>query len=323
MKRMYVQPVLYVLVIFSFVTAAVFAQENSEAVLVNMQTIPMDKVETLSITSRADFLILLESENNNVIVKEYRGGGRNQDKKQNADNYPVVSIINSDAGSEYEITIESTVRVTPSPSGGRIEVYIPASYWGAFELTAAGGLIRSDVNLDSGRQVDIRITNGDLELKRVSAERINISVSSGSLTAEKLAGAEINVRHTSGRIEIGEALGMLSIEALSGPIAVRELTGGGSIVTQSGTIDVGLRDVMADFSCAITKGNITIITPPDLSYNLDAEVKDGKVTVTPPGGGSPINALRSIRWTFGEKADVTLLVRGSDGSVVIGPGAEE
>jgi hypothetical protein len=311
-----------VLVVFFFVTAAVFTQEDGEAVLVNMQTIPMDKVETLSITSRADLLVLLESENSNVIVKEYRSENQARNKTQNG-NYPVVSIINSGADPGYEITIESTTRIAPSPSGGRIEVYIPALYWGAFELTADGGLIRSEVNLDSGRQIDITVTNGDLELRRVSAERINIAVSSGSLTAEKLAGAEINLRHTSGPIEIGEALGMLSIEALSGPIVVRELTGGGSIVTQSGTIDIGLKDAMADLSCAIAKGNITITTPPELSYNLDAEVKDGKVMVTPPGGGSPINALSSIRWTFGEKADVTLLVRGETGSVIIGPGTDE
>jgi DUF4097 and DUF4098 domain-containing protein YvlB len=178
------------------------------------------------------------------------------------------------------------------------------------------------MNLDSGRQVDITITNGDLELKRVSAERINIAMSSGSFLAEKLAGAEINVRHTSGRIEIGEALGRLSIEALSGPITVRELTGGGSIVTQAGTIDVGLYDVMDDFSCALTTGNITIVTPSDLSYKLDAEAKSGTVTITPPRGGSPISARGSVQRTFGAEADITISARVLTGSVAVGPGME-
>jgi hypothetical protein len=323
-KDMNYRPMLSGILIFFLVTAAAFARNDGKETLVNMQTIPMDKVETLTITSRAELLILLESENDSVVVKEYRDDGRKQDKKQAADVHPFTSIINSAVNSEFEVTIESTTRIMPPRTDGRIEVYIPASYRGVFQLTAEGGMIRSEMNLDSGWQVDITIANGDLELKRVSAERINISLSSGSFQVEKLAGAEINIRHTSGRIEIGEALGILSVEALSGPIAVRELTGGGSIVTQAGTIDVGLRDIMDNFSCSLTTGSITIVTPPDLSYKLNAEAQSGMVTVTPPDGGSPISALSSsIRRTFGDEADITIAARVSTGSVTVGPGVEE
>ncbi|MDR2742553.1 MAG: DUF4097 domain-containing protein [Treponema sp.] len=324
MKDMHKRPLFSLMLIFFPIAATVFAQEAGKETLINMQTIPMDKVETLTITSRAELLILLESENDSVVVKEYRDASRKQNKKEAVDTRPVTSIVNSDVNSGFEVTIESTTRLMPSRTDGRIEVYIPASYRGIFRLTADGGTIRSETNLDSGWQVDITITNGDLELKRVSAERINISVSSGSFLVEKLAGAEINVRHTSGRIEIGEALGILSIEALSGPIAIQELTGGGSIVTQAGTIDVGLRDVMDDFSCTLTTGNITIATPPDLSYKLNAEAQSGMVTVTPPDGGPPISALSSsIRRTFGDEADITIAAKVLTGSVTVSPSMEE
>jgi DUF4097 and DUF4098 domain-containing protein YvlB len=324
MKGLYKQRMLYSTLIFSFVAASAFAQEDGKAALVNMQTIPMDGVETLTITSRADLLVLLESENDSVVVKEYRDDSRKRDKersKNQVDNRPFTSILDPGAESGFKVTIESSAaRIAPSPDGGRIEVYIPASYRGAFQITADGGVIRSEMNLDSGWLVDITVTNGDLELKRASAGRINIAVSSGSFLAEKLAGSEIALRHTSGRIEIGEALGRLSIEALSGPITVRELTGGGSIVTQSGTINVGLRDAMDDFSCALTAGSITITTPANLSYKLDAEAESGTVTITPPRGGPPISAHGSVKRTFGAVADITISARVSTGSIAIGPG---
>jgi hypothetical protein len=325
MKNMYKWPMLYILapVIFFLGAVMVFAQEDREGTLINMQTIPLDGVETLTITSRAEFLMLLESKNDSVVVKEYRDENGKQNNNPTVDVRPFTSIISSDIDPDWEVTVESIVRITPFQADGRVEVYIPASYQGVFRLTATGGMIRSEMNLDSVRQVDITVTNGDLELKRVSAERINIALSSGSFQAEKLAGKEINIHHTSGRIEIGEALGLLSIEALSGPITVRELTGGGSIVTQAGTIDVGLRNAMDDFSCTLTTGNITITTPSDLFYNLDAEAGKGAITVIPPGGSSPISTHGSVRWTFGKEGNITISARVSTGSITVSPGTED
>jgi DUF4097 and DUF4098 domain-containing protein YvlB len=323
-KNMYKRPMFYILVpvIFFFSTAMVFAQEDRKGTLINMQTIPLDDVETLTITSQAGFLILLESENDCVVVKEYRDDNGKRNNTPTVDVRPFTSIISSDIDPNVEVTVESVVRIMPFQADGRIEVYIPASYRGVFQLTATGGMIRSEMNLNSGRQVDITVTNGDLELKRVSAGLINIAVSSGSFQAEKLAGAEINIRHTSGRIEIGEALGLLSIEALSGPITVWKLTGGGSIVTQAGTIDVGLYDAIDDFSCILTTGSITITTPSDLFYNLDAETQRGAITVTPPGGISPISTHGSVRWTFGKEGNITISAKVSTGSITIGHGED-
>lgn len=325
MKNVYNRPMLYILapVIFFLGAAAVFAQEDTKGTLINMQTIPLDEAETLTITSRAELLILLESENDCVVMKEYRDGSRKRKDDPDMDIRAFTPVISADVDPNLEITVESIVRITPFQTDGCVEVYIPASYRGGILLTATGGMIRSEMNLDSGREVDITVTNGDLELKRVSAGRINISVSSGYLQAEKLAGAAINLRHTGGRIEIGEVLGRLSIEALSGPITVEELTGGGSIVTQAGTIDVGLRDAMDDFSCTLTTGSITITTPEDLFYNLDAEADKGTITVTSPGGSSPISTRGSVRWTFGKEANITISARVSTGSITIGPGMED
>jgi DUF4097 and DUF4098 domain-containing protein YvlB len=300
---------------FSFLASAVFAQEERKETLVNMQTIPMDGVETLTITCRDDVLILLESKNGKVVVKEYRDENQNQDKKQGANTLSYTTINNTAEG----ITVRTTTRIVPSQNDGRVEVYIPPSFLGAFTITAEGSEIRSEVNLNSGRQVDITVTNGDIDLKQVSAAQINITMSAGSFRAEKLTGAEITLRHSAGPIEIGEVTGLLTIEALSGPIMVKELTGSGSIVTRAGTIDVGLRDAMGDFSCGLANGGINIVIPQDLSYNLDAEATSGMVTITPPGGGSPFRIPGSIQWTFGNKAEITISAKVSTGSIAIGP----
>jgi hypothetical protein len=302
--------------VFCLTVTAVFAQEEKN-ILVNMKTIPMKDVETLTINSCAGLLILLESKNNSVVMKEYQD---ESGKNTSQGNPSVTSVINSevDADTGYEFTIETVTRVSPFPIGGYTEVYIPASFRGAISIIAEGGIVRSEVNLYSNRQVDISITDGDLELKQVFARQIKIAVSSGSFQAEKLSGTEISLHHTSGLIDIGEVRGRLSVEALSGPITVRELTGGGSIVTQAGTINVGLRNAMDDFSCALTTGSITITTPSDLFYNLDAEAKSGAITVTPPRG-TPIKAYGSVQWVFGSEADVTISTRVSTGSITVGP----
>ncbi|MDR0377170.1 MAG: DUF4097 domain-containing protein [Spirochaetaceae bacterium] len=319
MKARYIRLLVFILVVFTLNVTAAFALEDQKAALVNMKTIPMGEVETLVINSSAELLVLLESKNSSVVIKEYQDESRKRDNNQNGGNRSFTSIIQSDSDDEFEYIIESITRTPSSPTDGYIEVYIPSAFRGAFAITAAGGIIRSEVDLNSARSVDITITNGDLELKQVSAGEINIAVSSGSFQAEKLIGTEINLRHTSGSIEIGKAQGVLSIEAVSGPITVRELIGGGNIVTQAGTIDVGLRNAMNDFSCALSTGTITITTPVDLFFNLDVEAGSGSITVTPPRG-TPITTQGAAQWNLGAEADITISARISTGSVTIGPG---
>jgi DUF4097 and DUF4098 domain-containing protein YvlB len=314
MKDLYKRPVLYVLAFFSL-TLAAFAQEERKETLINMQTIPLDGVETLTITCRDDVLVLLESKNGKVVVKEYRDESQKQDKTQGSNTLSYTTVDNSVLG----ITVRTTTRTVPFQNNGYTEVYIPPSFLGSFKFTAESSVIRSEVNLNSGREVDIAVTNGDLDLKQVSAERINITMSAGSFRAERLAGAEITMRHSAGPIEIGEVAGLLSLEALSGPIKVKGLTGGGSITTRAGTIDIVLRNAIEDFSCSLTNGSINIAIPQDLSYNLDAEAKSGAVTITPPGGGSPFRVPGSIQWTFGNEAEITLAAKVSTGSIAIGP----
>ncbi|MDR3130123.1 MAG: DUF4097 domain-containing protein [Treponema sp.] len=303
-----------------FLTMAVFAQEAKKETLVNMQTIPMDGVETLVIKSQAEFLVLLKSGNDSVVLKEYRDDSR-EDGNQTAYTPPLTSIVNNVFDSGFDVTIKSTTRSMQPQTGDFMEVYIPASYKGNFQLTAEGGIIHSKTDVDVAGQVDIVIANGDLELRRISGGRINISMSEGSFKAEKLTGAEINVRHTSGSIEIGAAQGLLSIEALSGPITVRELDGGGSIATQTGSIDVGLRNVTNDFSCVLTMGSVNITTPPDMSCNISAEAQNGTVTVTPYGGKSPISAQSFfMRRPISRGPDITITAKVLAGSITIGPG---
>jgi DUF4097 and DUF4098 domain-containing protein YvlB len=187
-------------------------------------------------------------------------------------------------------------------------------------INAGGGTIRSEVNLDSGQQIDISINSGNLDLKRVSADRINITMTSGAIRVEKLAAATISVRSTSGMVEIGEALGVLSIESFSGPIVIRQMTGHGNVSTQSGSIELGLRKMMGDLSCAVTTGNISISTPRNLSYNLDAEIKGGVISIIPPDGASPINSPGIIQRAFGPYPDITITARVFTGAITVGSG---
>jgi hypothetical protein len=295
----------------------VFAQEqaaqtngNAEETPARTQIFSMENVGSLAINYQADFIVFLESENEDLVVKEYLG--QSQDGNSGVRS-PYAEITNSGQG----VAVQGSARSVTSTTGTRLEVYIPQSYRGAFLINSGGGTIRSEVNLDSGQQIDITINSGNLDLKRVSAGRINITMTSGTIRAEKLAAAHINVRNTSGMVDIGEALGALSIESSSGPIIIRQVTGYGSVSTQSGTIELGLLKMMGDLSCAVTIGNINITTPRNLSYNLDAEIQGGMISVIPPDGTYPINSPGAIRQAFGPYPDITITARVFTGTITV------
>jgi hypothetical protein len=288
-----------------FLTAVLVFSQNWP--LVNSQTFSMEDIDSLVISYQADSIIFLESSDSNLMFKEYLD--------QNIEN--AYSMVTQ---SGRTLTIEGSMGPRRSTGNAWVEIYLPPSYRGLFRLTASGGMIRSDINWESDRQIDITLIRGNLELRRVAAERINITISAGSIRAGRLAGKEIRVRNTSGSIDVNESSGTLDVESSSGPLAIRNMTGKGNFRIQSGNVDIGLREASGDLAFSVTSGSFNLALPRGLPFNLNAESRGGMIHVQAFGETSDVFAgNRTIR-PFGPSPKITIAPQVVSGVITISDG---
>jgi DUF4097 and DUF4098 domain-containing protein YvlB len=285
--------------VFLFAAAAAFAQELPQG---NTQEVSLNGIESIVIDYQVSTIVFLENDDDTLLFTDYL-------VEDVDDGYTDISR------SGRELTIEG------SGGTGRVEVYLPKSYEGSIQLLSTDCAVRFDLDLENVRDLEISLTNGNVEIRQITAEWISITVSSGYIKARRLAAKDIQIKNTSGLVEVDEAEGCVTIECFSGPIRVKNLAGEGSFSTQSGTIDVEVRhsDAIGDLLFSVTTGTINIRVPRSLSFILDAEVSLGEVII-PTGGRTGFGGRNSAKQSFGDSPEVTITARVYTGTITINPG---
>lgn len=121
--------------------------------------------------------------------------------------------------------------------------------------------ISSDVEIDSGKNVEIKTVSGDIDIG--TSEKLEIQTLSGDVTIDEAGDCEIE--STSGNIDIGTTSGILKIKSISSEIAIGELaTENATIEDVSGTVEID--------TLLISKGLMTITT---VSDDVHIGVHDG------------------------------------------------
>jgi DUF4097 and DUF4098 domain-containing protein YvlB len=212
--------------------------------LVNSQTVDMNFVKTLNISYSSDNIVLFESNDNRLILKEFmtRNSPRyfaNIEKSQDA-----VSISNG---------------ARPSLIRTRIEIYVPKLFTGNLAFNLKSGNLTSNYNINH-TSVNLTVSSGNMNITGVSSENISLKVSSGN-------------------IKINSCQGKINAVCNSGNITVDNFSGGGMFDVKSGNINLTMNDIIGDLSLSVNSGVINLITNGDISYVLDADVRSGNIRI--------------------------------------------
>jgi len=269
-----------------------FALINLE--LVNSQIIEMDLVKTLSILYNSDNIVLLESNDNNLVLKEYMTRNR-------AKYYAEIEK------SENSITIHNGKR--PWLIRTRIEVYIPRIYKNNLTVNLRSGNITIN-NISSG-DIFVEVTSGNIKLNNCQG-KLNIANRSGNVEVSNFLGeGQINVR--SGNITINNCQGKFNVTDKSGIIEANSFLGEGFFNVGSGIINFTVNDIAGNISLSSTSGNINFLIGSNISFILDAEVRSGNIRI--PNLGRLVNA--KVQHNIGTEPVYTLLVKCGSGNINI------
>jgi len=230
-------------VIFAFFGLnQLFAIGNME--LINTQTVDMNSVKTLNISYTSDNIALLESDGDNLILKEYM--------TRSSPEYFANIKKSQDA-----VIISNGVR--PLLIRTRIEIYVPKIFTDNLVFSLKSGNLTSNYNMNH-TNIDLTVSSGNMNVVGVSSENILVKVSSGN-------------------IRINSCQGKINAVIKSGNITVDNFSGSGMFDTKSGNTNLAINGLIGDLSLSVDSGTINLMTNGNISYILDADVRSGNIRI--------------------------------------------
>jgi DUF4097 and DUF4098 domain-containing protein YvlB len=236
----------------------------------------------------------------------------------------------------------------------RAEIYLPRSFRGNLRISNSSGNISGEAELLGYRTVDINVASGSVFLNRISGETVSIHVSSGELDTREItgnsfvsvssgklriggiSGGEHRVKVSSGRLWIGvlegrnfvrissgniavdRAQGRVEVDISSGSLDLADFSGEGDFEMSSGNMRVGIQELREDVRFKVSSGNIDLLIPADLSFNLDAVTKSGAVQVKEAGEQIfEVSGNSTVLRPLGPSPGQTIFARVSSGNFTI------
>lgn len=259
-----------------------FALENTAAN--NIKSVDIKGITSLTISYTMAQLTILESDNDELVLKEYT--------KVDAPEYWGNIIRDGSA-----LSITGAARSLPNQADTTVEVYIPQSYRGNCAVRLSSGAIKSEADLRV-KNLAVELFNGPITLGRVSAE-------------------DMYIKSSNGDIKIDLAEGRIRIDAVSGSIKVQSAGGEGTFRASLGGITVGMEYVSGDLLFETGIGAITLSLPEDLSFHLDALTGTGNIRLDAPDQSYRLGNSGPAKMAVGPKPLYIIRSRTGVGNIIM------
>ena len=210
-----------------------FDFSKMKAELVYNEEFELKDIDTILVDVKSSDINIFESDSDKIVVKIY------SDKKDG---------INVDT-SEKELKIVNNQKSQMCFGfcfvNRKIEIYMPNTYSGKFDIKTTSGDIRSDI--ETYNDYKIKVTSGDIKIDKIKS--LNGSATSGDIEIKEIS-SSINFKTTSGDIEIDmmDVKENSSIKVTSGDVEINKLTCDYvEASAKSGYIKIKNNDLHADY----------------------------------------------------------------------------
>lgn len=253
--------------------------------LVNVQTIPIDQIQKISVSYISESIRILETEGDALVLKEYFSDPSPKYFAKILTEGDHLTIVHGARDHVF-----STLR-------GHIELYMPKRYYGVLNVKTVSGKIEAP--------------------HRLALSELSVSNTSGKIALTDVMAGNVVLSTVSGAIDVGTLKAMADIHSTSGSIRISHAEGDGAFRTVSGSIDVSFRTVTGDLNARSTSGRVRLAVPALLSFSLEANTVSGTIHV--PFNGMSAGGRRGMEVTIGDSPQVRVVVRTVSGRIEVVP----
>ncbi len=280
---------------------------GGSAALRNTTELEVAEGTELELTTYSDNIYFYESNNNQLVIKEY----------YKIDNKNVLAEITR---TDNKVIVQGTKKTTLSlfgwfGDGDRIEIYLPAGYISKIQTSVSSGNIRSELAY-AGKEFSLEAKSGNITWNSIQAETIQLKTSSGNIRVEYAAG-ETTAKANSGNITIERADGFVTAGASSGNVKVLEAIGGADINISSGNAHLEVIELKNNINVSTSSGNIKIQVPSDSEFTFRADTNSGNIDTTFDEKLSYNKRGNSATGTVGGNPEYEIVAKASSGNVKV------
>lgn len=216
----------------------------NDVTLQNERSIPIAKIQMISINYIAYGITLYHTDGEALILKEYF----NDD---DADLHAIIAV------NEQNLSIRHGAQRVFGFTRGYIELYLPKTFYGTLNIQTISG------------KIDIRC--------KLSLDEFNASSTSGKILVEDITTGSAVLSTVSGGIYIGMIRANCNLHSTSGSLRVNCAAGCGMFQTVSGSIEAFYETVLGDIRMHTTSGRIRLSLPVDFPFKLNARSVSGGI----------------------------------------------
>ncbi len=271
--------------------------------LVNTLTFDTGDFASLRLDYDADDIIVLESADHNVMVKEYM----NVNKKS----YYAKTFMQNG-----ELLITEGNRPRRSNFKSYIEVYIPKNYTDDLSLHSTSGTVTSKIPLNLSGIFRIDTTSGMVEVSNTKASTVKAVSTNGMITIENMNAKEVNIQTTNAKTSMKQITGTISYQSKGGTLTATDLYGSGSFhASGNGSIDITFADVSSDILAYAKNGTLKVTLPGQLNFKFSAVTKNGSIDTSFPD--QLVITDDTAAGDVGASADITVELETRNGDIKV------
>ncbi len=282
-----------------------FAIGGGSAVLRNTAELDVAEGTDLELTAYSDNIYFFESDNNQLVIKEYY---KVNNKK--------VLITQTDG----KVILQGTKKTTISLFGwwgndDRIEIYLPSGYVSKIQAIVSSGNIRSELEF-AGSDFSLEAKSGNLVWNSIQAETIQLKTSSGNIIVESVTG-EVTAKANSGNVTIDRAVGFVNAGTSSGNVKVLGVSGGAEIHISSGNAHLEMTELKDNLNVYTTSGNIKVQIPGGSEFTFRADTNSGNIDTAFDENLSYNKRGNSASGTVGSNPQYEIVTTASSGNIKV------
>ena len=225
-----------------------------------------------------------ENINGDLRIKTSSGGIKIGDESMpKADNlsfkFANLNLRTSSGGIKLNERIGANSLYAQTSSGG-IRTCAVLNIADNLELDSSSGGIRLEENI-AGGSLRAETSSGGIHAYAGLniAKELELNTSSGGIKTEgRVTAGSLLAKTSSGGIKLDEtAVQTFELQSSSGGVRAESLSGGGSVKTSSGGINIALTEPKGDLNFSARSGGIKLYLDPNAQFTLDASTTSGSI----------------------------------------------
>ena len=290
-----------------------FGGFNTNSTLQNVTELEASDIQQIDVdfSSTGVDVIFVSSNSDKIVINEY------YNVEVDKENYASITTQSGHLKIKQQLVKNKIFNIGINRNSGYVEIYVPSDVYSNLQqlkVSTTSGKVQG--GFIEAYNVDIATVSGKIELSHLTGSDSKIDSVSGKIVIGNMIG-DLRANTVSGKQTIDSMDGNLECDSVSGKIGVGKATGDVNVNTVSGKIEIDVKVLNGDMDINTTSGAVYIDLPKDSSFRFDADSMSGHISTYFDNQLSFSKSKHKANGTVGEAPNCKIDIETTSGKISV------